>query len=1518
VELSGGAEEALSQDARTHHGLMLLGDLEQAEAGLLSWGIVDGCFTREELLERASEFLALHPASGFGDPDELLAWLEDERLLWPIHDGDGRFRTRMAETLRLLARLRQIFDGDPVTRWRQAKRLVADFRLLLRPRAFPRREMGPATALAALGLLGLGARERHVLETLLDAGSTEPVKLADFQVAATKAILGRLGSRRALGTIVCAGTGSGKTLAFYLPAFAAMAGWMSGRPWTKCIALYPRNELLKDQLREALRQQARMDPKPPSGARLSIGVLFGDVPRHAADLLDDAQRRKSHMDAWVPVGNALRCPLSDCPRCNQRLLWKLDDLRSRTERLSCESCDFTVGPEAIRLTRERLKAEPPDLLFTTTEMMNQRMVDPGLAKLFGYRVAEERQPRLVLLDEVHTYEGVHGAQVALLLRRWQKLTGVKPHFVGLSATLADAARFFAELVGIKPNDVTSITPAPGELIHQGMEYQVAVRGDPISGAGLLSTSIQTVMLLRRMLEPKDSARPAYGTKVFAFTDNLDVNNRLFFDTLDAEGWRQPGQPNPRKAFGSLATLRAREHPEHAERLADGQSWVAAEWIGHPLARGSRVPVDRVSSLDRGVDRSAEIVVATSSLEVGFDDPSVGAVIQHKAPRSSAAFLQRKGRAGRRREMRPWTVVILSDFGRDRIAYQSYEQIFSPELTPRYLPVGNRHVLKMQAAYALLDWLSSVPPSGKWLNPWTELSAPPRTVAQRENQKLAAKLLRQLLDTPSERARFSSYLRSALDLDEAGVQAILWEAPRGLLTSVVPTWLRRLERAWRLASSESQEPFTWGAPLPDFVPRALFGDLNVPEVQIILKNRFGERDQWMPAAQALREFAPGRVSHRFSVQHIKQRNWLAVPPEGGAVRMEEFCEPEHVEELGRFPLDGSTAGVAVVRPRRIVAVEPPADILSSSNAFPEWRTAVRATSGGLELDMPRSSRWRGLVTALRIHSHASAEPLEVTRYAPSVSVSLKREDGTGFDGVVTLERGRGEGGAEPVALGFTAEVDGLELQLALPEALAARCQEDVELMRGLRPAFFRHLVQQDRRLDGLANRFQRDWLADAYGSALALEALTSQGTLAQARDRLRDDGRGMLTRVLDTLMMAVPATEGDDEASTSVERSRRHQELLDLLEGDTVQQVLHDAATALWAPPTADWEPWLRRRVRATLGTACLGAIRTLCAQIEAGDLLLDLDAAGPDTERRLWLNEAALGGSAVIEEFLTAYGEDPRRFFELLEAVLAPSEFEEIDVQLRALLGLLAGPGGARDAAVARVVEGVRMPGSHHEWVERSTELRRLLAERGFTVTPSLVAAIFARLLRPGSTSASDALLARIVADWDEAEARLGIELDPRLVAMVESERDTLEAALGEPEGIPAGDRRAWRFSALLGLLWPRGAVVRAESLKTSNPYCAIPATDRRLLLTLLPRVDVDVEVEARDWLERLGAALVTHGSAKLTGPASAPERLRHALLAVLVEPIDTEALLVHPRVRGIARRHGRWVVSVDISEAAQ
>jgi hypothetical protein len=1516
----------MSLDDLQRRGLDFLSELERSEAALLSWGIVDGFFSHEELLERADRFLERTDASVFDDSQALIDWLERERLLWPIHGEEGRYRTRMAETIRLLARLRQIFANNPSTRWRTGKNLVADFRLLLRPRSFPKRRLTVPEVLSALQDVKLDNRQKTVVEAILRANSKEPLKLAQFQLAATKNILSqRVSSKRSAGTIVCAGTGSGKTLAFYLPAFTAMSSWLGGQPWTKCLALYPRNELLKDQLRESLGQAKRVNAALPMGIRLSIGVLYGEVPKVAKELLDRSPQKAKQFDAWEQIGDkALRCPLSDCPRCNRRLLWMLDDIQAGIERLSCESksCDFKVGPEEVRLTRDRLSQSPPDLLFTTTEMVNQRMAT-SLGKLFGFKQPEHQRPRLVLLDEVHTYEGVHGAQVALLLRRWQKLTGARPHFVGLSATLADAERFFADLAGIRRTDVVAVSPDESEMEYEGMEYQVALRGDPVSGASLLSTSIQTLMLMRRMLEPNDVSRPAYGKKIFAFTDNLDVNNRLFFDTLDAEGWKRPGQPDPKKPWGSLATLRAREHPDHTSRMAQGQSWAAVEWIGHSLAKGARAVVDRVSSLDRGINRSAEIVVATSSLEVGFDDPDVGAVVQHKAPRSAAAFLQRKGRAGRRREMRPWTVVALTDFGRDRLAYQAYEQIFSPVLAPRHLPTGNRHVLKMQATYTLLDWVAAVTSAGNaWLDSWLLLSTPAQD-GYLQRQQAVADLLRKVLENPAERERFTRYLQEALGLDESTLLSVLWEPPRALLTTVIPTALRRLERGWKIATDGkggAQEPSTPRAPLPEFIPRALFSDLNVPEVQIILNNAFRQREEWMPVAQSLREFAPGRVSHRFSVQHQNQRNWVPIPNGDNTVWLDDFCKPEYAIEVGRFEVPGNAAKepLTVIRPLQINTVEPPEELLSASNAFPVWCTTLRASPEGLRLSLPRGSRWQGLVDDLRVHTHSLSEPVEVIRFTPEVNVSLKMKDGGGSERVVHFKRRLGQGGHEPVALGFTADVDALVIDPKLPGSLVEPCYANPQLLRALRPALFRQRLQDDSRLDGIANRFQRDWLTDACFSALAIEALKEGVTLEKAWALLRADGTP-LTRVLDTLFMALPATEdGSEEATGEVERGRRHQELLELLGDQTVTTALGEAATVLWAVPDASWEPWLRRRVRSTLGTAFLEAIHILCSQIDAGDLLLDLDAVGAGTGDRIWLTEAALGGAAVIEDFLLRYGDDPRRFFGLLDSVLAPSDFEEIDSQLRVLISRLCAPAPSRDEELVAAVEAVRKSETHQEWVEHSNGLRRLLSDRGFLVSQPFVAALFARLLRPGSSAATDVLLARLLASWDDAEARLGVELDPRLVALWESESDALDSTLTHTSEVPPGDRRGWRFSTLLGLLWPRGSGVRAESLKTSNPYSNLPASDRLLIEALLPRQDIEVRLEEPEWLTLLANRLITHGHARLTAPETEPLRLREAMLAMLIEPLDIGALMVHPRVRGTRRQNGRIAVTFDLLEAVQ
>jgi hypothetical protein len=194
--------------------------------------------------------------------------------------------------------------------------------------------------------------------------------------------------------------------------------------------------------------------------------------------------------------------------------------------------------------------------------------------------------------------------------------------------------------------------------------------------------------------PPIESEGVVGQRLFAFTDKLDSTNRLYWDLLDAEGWSWPGRPNPNHNPHTLAHLRSPSQDQLAvgqrqpqdERDQDGQLWWLAEFLGHDVDGDVPKKLDRTSSQDSGVANDADIVIATASLEVGFDDDRVGAVLQHKAPHDVAQFLQRKGRAGRNAATRPWTVVVLSNFGRDRDAWDAYDALFSPVVPPRSLPI----------------------------------------------------------------------------------------------------------------------------------------------------------------------------------------------------------------------------------------------------------------------------------------------------------------------------------------------------------------------------------------------------------------------------------------------------------------------------------------------------------------------------------------------------------------------------------------------------------------------------------------------------------------------------------------------------------------------------------------------------------------------------------------------------------------------------------------------------------------
>ena len=1509
--------------------LASLDQIEQREARLLTWGLVDGFVTSGELAAIIDPMLddpQYADGLGFVSVGEVVDALKRRALLFDVGEVTGRrYRSRMAETVRLMFRLRQLFPKHlgPIG-WQNAPTLVADFRFIWRRRRYPRRAIGALESLASIASATPDRYARQAIEALI-ASYGPDFALAGFQVDAAARILGGFEGQRSLATLVSAGTGSGKTLAFYLPALARLASHIRREPiesrWVKILAVYPRNELLKDQFAEVYAQARRLDVWLAAVGRrkILIGTFFGPTPDSAAGA--DKKKDGWHRHSAGLVCEYLRCP---SPGCGGDMVWRDADRDAVRERLFCLTCGALIDGDEIVLTRLRLQRECPDILFTTTEMLNQRMGDARYRHLFGVGDRCQRAVELMLLDEVHTYAVTSGAQVAFLLRRWRHMLRKPVRFVGLSATLKDGARFFARLTGLSEQASLEIAPARKDMIAEGGEYLLALRGDPVSRAALLSTTIQAAMLLSRMLDEPNARKSdgALGERLFLFGDNLDVINRAYFAMLDAEGRQSNGtvdmnnHPN-----GGLAVLRFPMSSQH--RKLHGQDWEAALEIGHSLQASDRKSVGRVMSMDPGVGNNLDIIVATAALEVGFNDPHVGGIIQHKAPTDIAQFLQRKGRAGRSRRMRPWTVVVLSDYGRDRIAYQGYDLLFDPEIPLRTLPIGNRYVERIQGVYATLDYLSQNLSSVRPGSVWTNLCGPSNSPNQRARQVRLAAIISSILTSPAEEDRYANYLAQALRIDMDEIQSLLWEHPRPLLTQVLPTALRRLETGWRAYGYADGEVRVSNSPLPEFAPANLFGELNLPEVQIVLPPSGGATPSAvaMPVVQAMREFSPGRVSRRYGLSHAFEGHWICPPLDPNRSQRVVLDNALRADHLGDWQMAsaGGALRIAVFRPRVITVQQTPGTVVDTSNAQLRWRSQIVARHLGLVLDPPQRNPWSRYVNDVRFYTHQGMTPVEVRRMALGSDAEIRFRDGTSVTKNFSFEIG-----GTAAALGFGLVVDAMCIRLRYPEALWSNLGEEAgPRYRALRIARFHDLAVNGPYLTTVDNPFARDWLAHLLLASLANEAIAKSISLQQAVDNLAD-GRADLS-LEQTLDILFQSPVVDDVNGRGNIQDRLRQDLAAFLADPLVIGGLFSLASILWSPITADWEPWLRQRFAATTGAAAFSAILSLCPEIDGASLAVDIDP-GPREEddvrvghasAEVWISELAPGGNGHIEEVLRQYAEEPRRFFGLMTAALRDNDFALSDFQLTRFLETVVEE--EPDGNIGRATQAFRDAYGANESHRTFSALRQALAERGFVAFHAFMVALANRVLRPGSTSESDAFFLDALRQWSIHEQRLGIELDARVLAYRLARRDDIDTALSFA-GIdtPTINPDQWRFGVIYGLLWPRGAHIRRSGLHLHSTFVELPPPEPLLVSAYLDEGIDPVDVRDDNWRALCLERLAETGAVTLVCPAVSAEMLAEAFNFLATNPVQSSYLSVFARVRAVRRVADSYQADIDVAEAVQ
>ncbi|TDC79154.1 protein DpdJ [Streptomyces hainanensis] len=1497
----------------------VLNDLEDLELQLLSWGITTGSISADEVFAAIDRTLATHKQAPPGaTPDDVREALLARALLFRVpRTSPPVYRTRIAEALRLTVQLRQHFprwrppDDPPAGWWRSSPRLVADYRLHAPRRRYPKPEVPAEEALAALaGVRGWGKVQERVASVQIG-----DLRLARFQLDAAVAVYDSLSRRQSRGVIVGAGTGSGKTLAFYLPAFAAMAESLrQGRHRVHTLALYPRNELLRDQLRTALITAKTVEPVLLGEDRrpLRIGALYGNTPQSASRLRASRHSQASGQ-AWARRGDGFICPYLNCPMCDTgELIWLDTDRKAGRERLCCQNCEAAIPEGRLALTRESMRRQPPDLLFTTTEMLNRQSANPDLGPLLGWSGVS--RPSLVLLDEVHIQSGPQGAQTALLLRRWRHAVGRPVTFVGLSATLKEARRFFAQLTGLSELDVEYVEPDPRAMVEKGREYAIALRGDPLSNASLLSTSLQTAMLFGRMLDPipvNERRDSLFGSTGFLFTDALDITNRLYDYLRDAEG----GQTRWGRGRGHpvLAALRSPDLPEQHDRYQEGQSWDLAEKIGHSLHKlltGQALRIGRTSSQDAGVSAEANLIVATASLEVGFNDPRVGLVLQHKAPHDAAAFIQRRGRAGRQRGSRPITVVVLSDYGRDRLAYQGYEALFAPELTSRNLPVGNRHVLKIQAAQVLLDWLGRdlhrvYPKADPRFLLHGARAAQRADVEGRPRFWLAERLQALLEDRDDLRVDLARFLAAALKVDADTVQAVMWEQPRSLMLAVAPTALRRLRSAWNPVGSDPGADRD--AVLPEFITPALFEQLNVPDVEFALPfETFDAEPERLAIESALREAVPGRVSRRFGFRRDDHRTWLPVPDGQDTLQVKEVAQG--VEE-GEWTAYGHRQRLRVLRPYRIELAAPPAQVTDYSQGRPRWGTEILSppSTDTSEALVPQIAPWRHRIKSLEFHTHADGNPIEVRRMTYGAECAIGRR------GRPTERRTvRYVAGAPPVpaALGYRLEVDAVQLRAAPLDPSASAVHQHLVSPAWRTKAFF-HAVKEDPELSTVANSFQRDWLALVYLTAFALEGLDGGQEPEKIYRGLADGSwRNRLPQILSVLYREDESSGEETSTETGAARASRIDELSQVSRMPAVLNALQRAGQLLITNDIAERTAELARRSYwDTLASAVLEASLRACPDAQDGDLIVDVqpnpDEGGTAT---IWLSETSVGGLGVVEHLVRHYGEDPRRFWSQVASALRPNQYEYTDSSLTRLLEHLIHEEPSGEAATA--IATLRSPTSAADADRALEHLRAAWSRLDGPPRHSAVAALSTRLLRPGSSRETDGLALRLVNEWTALEERLGFEVDARVIAFV--------VGTGQ---LDLGGVRSLSADQAFSLLWPRGDRARNHHLECYQPFLDLdrPMVLDRLLAAAahdeqLPRLTVTDE----GWEPQYQQAIADSGAVELICPATDRRALAEAMARVPALRVDHDVLRIHGAVVAVSRHEDEFRCRVELAEAEQ
>ncbi len=419
---------------------------------------------------------------------------------------------------------------------------------------------------------------------------------------------------------VVTATASGKTLCYQLPALEAILA----EPASRALFLFPTKALAHDQLR-------------------ALNELLA--------ALETNDQRRTTKDESIP---------SELP--SSFVLGPSSVIRAATL-----DGDTPHGQRDALRANARIILSNPDMLH--------RSILPNHAR-WG---ALLRSLRYVVLDESHSYRGVFGSHVALIVRRLRRLCahyGSAPQFICCSATSANPHEHLQALIGdpVTLIDEDGAPQGAREFVlwnppllderrktkdeGRNGSYSSFVFRPPSEGGRRRSTNIETANLLATLV------RANVKTLVFTRTRRgAELVLRYTREALENSGSLLAVR---------VAAYRAGYTPEERRRLE--QDFMRGELLG---------------------------LVSTNALELGVDIGGVDAVLIAGFPGTVASAWQQAGRGGRS-QGNSLAALVAQDDPLDQFYMRHPEQFFARPHEHARVALENPYILTDQLRCAMSE------------------------------------------------------------------------------------------------------------------------------------------------------------------------------------------------------------------------------------------------------------------------------------------------------------------------------------------------------------------------------------------------------------------------------------------------------------------------------------------------------------------------------------------------------------------------------------------------------------------------------------------------------------------------------------------------------------------------------------------------------------------------------------------------------------------------------------------------